>query len=550
MIWRAAFFSLSSGTLRILKKNRFYAAHSAITGLGRLIGCVSAFTFGATSMASEQAPGGQPGGDLFIAAHVQTLPGEKPVIGERGMLFAPEARSDENSRSIAVSFLRFPSTAENPGPPVFWLSGGPGDSALRRFVEGSFDPRFIEEEKALLADMRAAGDVVIIDQRGAGLSAPFLMCAEASAPLSPRQPVTRSAFFEAEKAAAARCKKEWRARGHDTDGYHIVELADDVKALKDALGYEQIILFGGSFGSQWSLSIMRRHPDIVARALLRGIEDTNDTFDSPEGLLSAIRAILADAEIDPDIAPLVPEGGFVAAIEKRIKALEDNPRLIAIDHPATGDALEVAFGAEELRATWWRDPDGWRLGERLGEHRWPGSLTKVINGDYSDLAAMILSFKTVRGVSMRWPGAMSQTVDCSLAGPEDIYNAYARAPATALIGDPNITLAGACAGWEAKQLPDSFFEPLQTQTPALFIHGTFDMATPFGNAVDTLPGFENGRLITVERSGHNPLTDLYREQPDVIRPIVRRFLKTGSHEDAPEVIALPPLDYEGPGAAE
>lgn len=541
----ASSFFRSSKTLRILMKNHCLTAYKAMAGLCRLAACMSALALGATAMAW-----GEPDGGILISAHVQTLPGERSIIGERGYLFAPENRSDDDSRLIAVPFLRFPTTSEEPGAPVFWLSGGPGDSALRRFVEGSFDPRFIEEEKALLADMRAAGDVVIIDQRGAGLSAPFLMCAEAPEPLPIRQTLTRRDLFDTEKKAAAQCREKWRAHGHDTDGYHIIELVDDVKALKDALGYDQIVLFGGSFGSQWSLSIMRRHPDIVARALLRGIEDTNDTFDSPDGLLSAIKAILADAEADPDIAPLVPEGGFVTAIEARIKELEDNPRMIAVEDPATGDTVEIAFGAEELRVTWWRDPDGWRLGERLGERRWPGSLAGVIDGEYRNLAGMMRSFKTVRGVSMRWPGAMSQAVDCSLAGPETIYNAYARDPATALIGDPNIHLAGACAGWEAKPLPEGFFEPLQTETPVLFVHGVFDMATPFGNAGDAIAGFENGRLIVVERSGHNPLTDLYKEQPDVIRPIVRRFLRTGSHEGAPEAIALPPLDYKGPGASQ
>ena len=543
MISRMASLSLSPKALRTLKNSHDHGRQKTTARLKGLIGCILILTGAATATARAQQAG-----DVFVAGHVQTLPGQPPLAGERGYLFVPENRSDENSRLIAVSFLRFSSTSENPGPPVFWLSGGPGDSALRRFVNGSFDPRFIEQEKALLEDMRAAGDVIIADQRGAGLSAPFLMCAKAPAPLPLGRVSKRSDFFDIEKAAAARCKEEWSALGHDADGYHIAELADDVKALKDALGYDQIILFGGSFGSQWSLSIMRRHPDIVARALLRGIEDTNDTFDSPDGLLSAIRAILADAEADPDIVPLVPEGGFVAAIENRIKELEDAPRMIDINDPATGDALKIAFGAEELRTTWWRDPDGWRLGERLSERRWPGSLAKIIDGDYRDLAGMIYAFKTARGVSMRWPDAMSQAVDCSLAGPEEIYDAYARAPATALIGDPNIQLAGACAGWQAQQLPKSFFDPLQSETPVLFIHGTFDMATPFGNAVDALNELENGRLIIVERSGHNPLTDLYKEQPGTIRPIVRRFLKTGSHEGAPETIALPPLDYKGPEA--
>ena len=46
----------------------------------------------------------------------------------------------------------------------------------------------------------------------------------------------------------------------------MVEAAADVNDIRQALGYDRIILWGGSFGSHWSMAVMRYYPHIVARA--------------------------------------------------------------------------------------------------------------------------------------------------------------------------------------------------------------------------------------------------------------------------------------------
>ena len=508
-----------------------------LTGLGVIVG----LGWGNKLLATDA-----PSQPFILSPHVQGIPGQTALIGERGLLIVPEVREKAGSPHIAVAFLRFPSTAEHPGPPIFWLPGGPGDSEVKRFVTGDADPRFLRETLMMLSDMRSAGDVVILDQRGAGLSQPYLVCPNA---LERTREVHRhdpAQIFKEEKHRARQCQTALTETGYDTAGYNIEALADDVNDLRAALGYKRIILFGGSFGSQWSLAVMRRHGRHIERALLRGIEDTPNTFDDPAALLAALEAIAADAEADPDLADQRPVGGFIKAITERIQELEAQPVLVPVMDDKSGESVEVIFGAEELRATWWRDPDGWRLGERLGTGTWPGSLLKVLAGDYSDLAAMILADRQRVPVSMSWPTAQYISVDCSLAGPPEIYAMLTARPATAIIGNPNISLAGACAGWDTAPPDPAFFTSIQSSIPVLMVHGSFDMATPLPNAQKALEGLETGHLITVHRSGHNPLTDLYREQPDVIRPIIRRFLQSGSFEDMPEKIALPPIDYLGP----
>ena len=48
-------------------------------------------------------------------------------------------------------------------------------------------------------------------------------------------------------------------------------LIDDIEALRIALGIERFVLFGGSWGSTLALAYAIRHPENVARLILRGI---------------------------------------------------------------------------------------------------------------------------------------------------------------------------------------------------------------------------------------------------------------------------------------
>ena len=92
--------------------------------------------------------------------------GEK-VPAEFGTLFVPENRSDPQTNLIELAFVRFKSTAKNPGPPIVYLAGGPGGSGIGT-ATGSRFPLFMA--------LREIGDVIAFDQRGTGYSDPYLGC--------------------------------------------------------------------------------------------------------------------------------------------------------------------------------------------------------------------------------------------------------------------------------------------------------------------------------------------------------------------------------------
>src|SRR6266545_2290013 len=52
------------------------------------------------------------------------------VAAERGTFTVPEHRGSSSSRSLKLTFVRFPATGEKKGPPIVYLAGGPGGSGI------------------------------------------------------------------------------------------------------------------------------------------------------------------------------------------------------------------------------------------------------------------------------------------------------------------------------------------------------------------------------------------------------------------------------------
>src|ERR671921_342969 len=99
----------------------------------------------------------QKAGTLKIKPYTfETTRGEK-VPAEFGTLLVPEKRGNPDSNLIELAFVRFKSTAKNPGAPIVYLAGGPGGSGIGT-AKGSRFPLFMA--------MREIGDVIAFDQRG------------------------------------------------------------------------------------------------------------------------------------------------------------------------------------------------------------------------------------------------------------------------------------------------------------------------------------------------------------------------------------------------
>ncbi|HEY9025837.1 MAG TPA: alpha/beta fold hydrolase, partial [Burkholderiaceae bacterium] len=138
--------------------------------------------------------------------------------------------------------------------PVFFFAGGPGQGAIG--LAGTVD--------RLLARVGTRRDVVLIDQRGTGHSAP-LKCDTPAADEALARSLDHARFVAALDACrAALAKLPWG----DLRFYTTTIAMADADAVRAALGAERIDLVGASYGTRAALEYLRLYPQRVRRAVL------------------------------------------------------------------------------------------------------------------------------------------------------------------------------------------------------------------------------------------------------------------------------------------
>src|SRR5687768_8124618 len=178
-----------------------------------------------------------------------------------------ENRDTRQGRQIELSTIVLSALEPNPRPdPFFMLQGGPGDAP-------SFNARFYSR---VFHDVRRTRDLVLVDLRGTGKSAP-LTCPELAKPGSDGTFDANLLSVTAVRACRTRHEKTADLRLYTT------ELAvDDLEEVREALGYGPINLYGTSYGSRVAQVYMRRHPKSLRAVTMKGIVPASMAMRSEE----------------------------------------------------------------------------------------------------------------------------------------------------------------------------------------------------------------------------------------------------------------------------
>ncbi|TMH10150.1 MAG: alpha/beta hydrolase, partial [Betaproteobacteria bacterium] len=200
----------------------------------------------------------------------------------------PEDRSKPDGRTLALFVAILPANTLSPdADPLFMLPGGPGQSAQAAVPVA-----------VALAGVRRTRDIVLIDPRGTGKSAP-LKCAA----LAPRDLFDELIDVDLAATAAQRCLAELRELRApddvDVSRYITPEIVADVDAVRAALGYQRINLWGGSYGTRVAQEFARRYPSRVRSMVLDGVappamRTTLDVWPAREAALADVLAACAE----------------------------------------------------------------------------------------------------------------------------------------------------------------------------------------------------------------------------------------------------------------
>jgi pimeloyl-ACP methyl ester carboxylesterase len=412
---------------------------------------------------------------VFEAADGQT------TEAELGRLRVPENRSSPRSNFVELAFVRFKSTAENPGPPIVYLAGGPGGSG----VATAAGPRFQQ-----FMAMRAVGDVIALDQRGVGWSKPNLDCRQTlDYPLD--QTGDREEMVRLYRERSRACARFWQEQGVDLFAYNTNENADDVDALREALGAEKISLWATSYGTHLALTVIRRHEQHIHRAVLLGVEGPDHTLKLPSVVQHHFEELARLYREDPEAGRFLPD--LLEWVDCFCARLEKEPVTVEITDPQAGQPVNVTVGSFDLQLFVAGLP-----GRIHAIQRFPAAACAISQGDFTPLAEFALGYRRAP-----LPTAMGMMMDCaSGASPERAARFRQEAaafPVASLVDFPDPEV---CDAWGSPDLGPDFRAPVRSRVPVLFMSGALDGRTPASNVDEIQAGFPNSVHVLIEGTAH------------------------------------------------
>lgn len=423
------------------------------------------------------------------------------IQAEVATLAVPSRRAVAGSPAFHLAVMRLRSTSDAPGNPIVFLAGGPGNAGTA--MAGS----------AAVQMLRSVGDVLLLDQRGTGRSTPKPVC-RTTEPPSPAHVYSDERATTAGVVAFARdCVAEWKGKGVDVQAFTTEESADDVEALRLALGVPKLDLVGFSYGTHLIFSVLRRHEPHVGRAVLMAVEGPADTWKYPETL---------DIQLQRLSHLATGSDAMVQRFDRVMKKLDAAPLVVPVRLKDDGPPVDVTvsrFGLERILVQ--------DLGDSNDFVLFPAMLQMLEAGDTSLLARYVE--KRYRQMSGDLP-LMSLAMDCASGASPERLAAIERQKAGSRFPRVNYPYPEVCRQLGVTDLGETFRTSVVSGVPALFISGSLDYQTPPYQAERARWGFLDSRHIIVLNAGHEDL-DTNRDVGLTVAAFLRgRDVKSGTIE--------------------
>lgn len=464
--------------------------------------------------------------ELLLTPGMETASDGTPVPYEIGTIRVPENRSKPDSRKIGVGVLRVKARVATKAPPIFLLVGGPGLTMLDTIGDKSASAR---RRLRYWLDYSAGADLVIVEQRGFTPRGDMLRLSYPAMPLDRPTTVADDIAVTMALAKAASAGNP----GRDLAGYTIAECADDVDAVRRALGYPRISLLGASFGSQWSFAVMKRHPGTVARALISAVEPLNNGYDMPSQIYAAMQRIAFEAERDKALQPYIPAGGLMAAARAVRDRLAAGPIVVTVRGEDGGTPVAVTLGLGDFQQS--------LVGHAATASGWPAFVIDLHQGRFDRWAREVIESRKARDTDL-----ISPLIDTATGISAERERQLRADPALDIIGPWNFaTYLASAETWPTRDLGDDFRLPARDDTPILFVQGDWDTNTPIENLFGILPYYPKARTIIVHRGQHVGTRQLLLDRPDLWRSAMQ-FLSDGTMADLPAEAELAPIRFDLP----
>jgi pimeloyl-ACP methyl ester carboxylesterase len=411
------------------------------------------------------------------------VPADVAIQSDCGYVTVAENRAAGNGKTIKLAVVLVHSTSDHPGTPVIEGTGSPGGAGL------GGAQNILKESAGILADR----DWVFFSQRGTQFAQPWLDCPAYNG--MALEAVENGWSMDEElahsKAAMQTCIDDFKAQGVDLAGYNSVENAEDINAIRQALGYDKVIYYGQSYGTLLGQFLMRSHPEIVEAIILDGIAPASAKhWTDVTDFAGAFRNVFAACARDEACHAAFPDPE--GALAKGLENLKTNPPSMELD-AGNGQKMTVKASESLVMNTLF-------LLMYVKSSLLPAAVYQFSQGNMallSQLAPLVLSSDVARvqHLAMVCSDDPVNTLDeANLDNVPEMYRDLVRYDA--------VNYVNGCGLLKLPQLPDSSDELIQSDIPALLLQGGLDPATPVkaGNLVE--PGLTPSYNVIVPAGAH------------------------------------------------
>ena len=412
------------------------------------------------------------------ACRISAGPAFPGIKARCGTMLRPENPADPASAEIEIRVAVVPALNLQPEPdPLVPLAGGPGQGAIQ----------FYSAYAAAFEPVRRNRDILLVDQRGTGSSSRM------DCPIDDDL-VTGQYSKEQTLAFTLACLE---VLPHDPRYFTTSVAITDLEAVRTALGYPRLNLYGSSYGSRVAQHYARRYPEVTRSIVLDGVVPPQLAL-GPEIATEAQRAlddILARCAKDTACNERFPD---IAGAFGRVKAaLRDATVAVKLPNPVTGQLESIDFGRAEFAAA-----------IRLLTYH-PNSIALVpllvhaaANGNYGPLAAQFQM--TLASMSDTLALGMHNSIVCTEDVPFYKTGAisYGEIEASYIGLFQLEALETICSAWPDGPIDADFKQPLATDIPALLLSGDADPITPPRYAELAIVDLARARHLIGKLQGH------------------------------------------------
>lgn len=376
---------------------------------------------------------------------------------ECGRLFVPEDRSAADSPEITLFVARLPAREDRGKRPIIVLAGGPGDSASA------------DSDWWLNTKLRNTRDIILIDQRGAGLSRPSLECPEFN--------------VNDDYDRLAKCRERLLAAGIDLSAYQAESIAQDIADLIAALDLAPVNVYARSYGARLALLLAQKQPGAVRALALDSAYTGGESAlqGAAANTWRSMQRLFADCRADVACHAAYPQ--LSTQFSRAAAALESQP--VTVDGLLSGASLrldEVSFVI--LLRNMLADTDSLPY--------IPALIAAISENDYDSLNLVANHLKAPQS---RDPDNFSEGLYYSALCADETAlttSAQIRAGAEGLppeflpLAESALGLLADCGSWLDTD-EDIGVEPPSTEIPTLYLAGAYDPIAPAPGAWSESP---------------------------------------------------------------